>query len=166
MEIGKFMILLQIRHPGKMAGMSRTIAYTLRLPLVLLLAVFGTACGNSDTFTGPDAPTPTLITEPTFAGVLNRNGAATYAFGVSTPGTITATLTSLSPENAVIGFALGTWNSRTELCQIVLANDNAVSGKVIVGSAQTSDNYCVRTFDIGKITDAEPASFEVVVSHF
>lgn len=162
MGTGKLVILLQIGHPGKMAGMSRTIACT----LLLLLGLVAAGCGDKNTVTGPNAPTPTLITEPTFAGVLNRNGAATYAFGVSTPGTITATLTSLSPENAVVGLALGTWNNTTELCQIVLTNDNAVSGKVIVGSAQASANYCVRTFDVGKITDAEPASFEIVVSHF
>ena len=138
--------------------MSRPITST----LVLLFALAAAGCGE-DLVTGPSAPDPTQITEPTFSGVLNRNGAATFPF-IANTGSISAKISALSPEDAVIGAAMGTWSATTESCQIVLANDNASQGKVLVGSAQASNNYCVRVYDVGKVTD--PVAFDVVITHF
>ena len=59
---------------------------------------------------------------------------------------------------------MGTWSATTETCQIVLANDNASQGRVLVGSAQASNNYCVRVYDVGKLTRA--AGYQITLIHF
>ncbi len=144
-----------------MAGMSGSNILTFCL---LFPALLTAGCGSTnDTIANPNAPTPVAVSEPLFTGLLSRNGAATYPF-VANTGSITVTLSGVDPDTTVIGFALGTWNQSTELCQIVLANDNAIKGKVIIGTAQNSSAYCVRVFDVGKVTD--PTTYEVAISHF
>ena len=134
----------------------------LLLPLVLFAAA---ACNKADEPTSPTAPTTAVtITEPTVTGTLTRNGALTYAF-VANTGTITASITALTPEDAVVGLALGEWNNTTELCQLRLTSDAAAKGKLLVGSAQTSALYCVRIYDAsGQLT--APVAFDISVVHF
>jgi hypothetical protein len=156
------MILLQI--PRKMIGMSRSI-FSRSLPALLLpLALLSAGCSDNDNGTdNPTAPTPTTVTE-SVSGSVARNGAVTRPF-VANTGSITATLTTVTPDTAVIGFALGEWNATTELCQLKLTNDAATQGKVLLGSAQVTANYCVRVYDAtGQL--AAPVSFEVTLLHF
>ena len=120
------------------------------------------ACGNdAPTPTSPTpAPRPTLT--ETFAGELNRNSAATHTFVAQAPGVVTATLDTLAPEDtAAIGLSLGTWNGSA--CQIVIANDNAAQGAVVIGAASSAGNLCVRVYDVGKV--ATLASYQLTVVH-
>lgn len=127
---------------------------------VLIIMLIAAACGDNP-FDIPTQPTPTNVTE-TFAGTLNPNGAATHSFTVQTAGTLTATLMTVSPDSTIaIGLSLGTWNGA--VCQIVLANDRALQGTVITGTASSFGNLCVRVYDVGNIT--EPTSYEVQVVH-
>ncbi len=104
-----------------------------------------------------------VITE-TFQGTLNINGAITHPFVVGTPGGVTATLVTVSPNVDVpVGMSIGTWNQTTQSCQIVIANDLALPGRVLVGTAQTSGAFCVRMYDVGRLT--ESSDYEVSVSH-
>jgi hypothetical protein len=129
--------------------------------LAIVMAALAAACGDNGKPTTPTTPTPTTATV-TFSGTITPNGAATHVFTATASGTVTATLTSVGPDTAVrIGFALGTWNGA--LCQVVLANDNAVQGAVITGGLSSSGNLCVRIYDIGTLT--EPATYEVQVVH-
>lgn len=127
---------------------------------LLVLATLGfAACDNTpdDTVT-PTTPT-TTVTE-TFTGTINPNGAATHSFIVSAGGTVTATLTTITPEDSVAGLSLGTWNG--VICQIVLANDNAVLGNVVPGTASSLGTLCVRINDTGKLTGATDYTITVV----
>lgn len=132
--------------------------------LVALALVATTAgCGSdSDTDTGT-SPGPTVLNE-TFAGDnLNPNGARVHPFAVQAPGTVSATLTTLEPDTAVlIGLALGTWNGLA--CNVTIANDSASQGTVVVGTASSAGNLCVRIFDNGHLT--QPANYVVTVAHF
>ncbi len=138
------------------------------LPLLALMPVLLlTGCGSDST---PTAPTTTVTTvTEAFEGTLQRNAALTHAFIVGTPGTVTVSLSSVTSEHydsaspTVIGFSLGTWNTTTELCQVVLANDQAIAGRIIVGTAQNSGAFCVRVYDVGRIT--EPTSYTLTVVH-
>ena len=56
----------------------------------------------------------------------------------------------------------GTWNGVT--CQIVIANDNATSGASATGNATATGNYCVRVYDVGKLTQS--VGYQVTVTHF
>jgi hypothetical protein len=129
--------------------------------LVVAVALGFWACG-SNTTTTPTTPTTPQTTTETFDGTLNPNGAKTFPFTVLAAGTVTATLTTVSPDATVaVGLALGTWNGTA--CQIVLANDNAIQGAVVIGSASTAGNLCTRVYDVGNLTDV--ASFVVTVEH-
>ena len=77
---------------------------------------------------------------------------------------MTATLTTLGPDNTlVMGMALGTWNGTT--CQIVLANDTATQGTIITGGVSSFGSLCVRAYDVGNITAAQPFTYEITVVH-
>ena len=131
--------------------------------LLLAGALVATGCSNK-TSTPTSPSTPTVVTEPVFSGTLARNGAATYPF-VANTGTITATLTTLTPEGSVVTLALGEWNATTLSCQLRITADDAAQGKVLIGSAQLSQNYCVRIADAtGQL--AAPATYAITVSHF
>jgi hypothetical protein len=125
----------------------------------VLLATAG--CGNDTAPPPTTGPTNVTVTE-TFAGSINRNGAATHTFLAQASGSVTVTLNTLSPDTvSAIGLSLGTWNGTA--CQIVIANTNAAATAAIVGVASSAGNLCVFVNDVGKITDS--ASYEVTVVH-
>ena len=134
------------------------------VPHALLLGALlsTTACG--DDAAAPTAPTPTALptVTDTFSGSINRNGAATHTFLAQASGTVTVTLTTLSPEGTeAIGLSLGTWNGTA--CQLVIANTAAAQGAIILGVASSAGNLCVFVQDVGKIAVA--ASYEITVIH-
>jgi len=131
--------------------------------LAAVVATVATGCNNTSAPTAPTTPQVPTVTE-SFASTLTINGAVTHPFIVGTPGTVSATLLTVgSGTDTVVGIALGTWNTTTESCQIIIANDNAVQGRILVGTAQTSGAFCVRVYDVGKLSAA--TSYDVAVTH-
>ena len=135
--------------------MSRSIR---RWALTSIVALATVACGGA-IVTPPTSPTPVPQIE-VFSGTLTRNGAATHTFTSQAGGTVTASLTSISPD-AVVGLSLGTWNGLA--CQVVIANDAAVLNTVVTGTVSAIGNLCVRVYDVGQF--AEPTSYEVQILH-
>lgn len=134
------------------------------LVLALLAASVVAGCDNTSTPTSATGASVAVITE-SFTGTLTKNGAITHPFVVGTPGNVTATLVSLNPDNtALIGMALGAWNTQTETCQLIITNDSAPQGRVIIGTAQNAGAFCVRAYDVGKFT--APTDYEIQVTHF
>ncbi len=134
---------------------------SLKLLVVAAALGFCAACSNTTPTTA--TTTPTTSTE-TFSGNLNPNGAQTFSFNVAAAGTMTATLTTLSPDSALpVGLALGTWNTSTLACQIVIANDKLTQGQAVLGSASAAGTLCVRVYDVGNLTAVE--SFVITVVH-
>jgi len=126
------------------------------------MALAAWACGDDapQSPASPTDPVPTTVTE-TFSGTLTVNGAATFPFS-TLAGTVTANLTSLGPDSTLaISMSLGTWSGT--VCQIVLANDAAVQGSTVVGTASTASSLCVRVLDVGNLV--EPLPFVVTVVH-
>lgn len=128
----------------------------------LALPLAAAACGD-DPVDLPTQPDPITYTE-NYTGTVNRNGAASHSFFTTLPGEVTATLTNLTPDGLTIGFLLGTFNA-TGVCAVQLSNDRAVKSTIIFGSASTAASLCVRIYDVGNITDAEPAAYEITVVH-
>ena len=137
-----------------------------RLALLASLgaALAATGCGNTDTVTvGPAA---TFVAD-TFSGTLTLNGAQTFLFTVSTTGSISAaltTLTSSAPGATVvpIGIALGTWNGAA--CQVVLASDAVLQSSSVPGQVNATGTFCLRVYDaIGTVTP--PESYVITVTH-
>ena len=138
--------------------MYRLVSYALILCAVLSTA----ACGSKASTPTSPTPAPAATVTETFSGTINRNGATTHTFLAQASGAVTATLDTLAPENtSAIGLSLGTWNGSA--CQIVIANDNAAQGAIVVGLASSAGNLCVRVYDVGKIGDL--ASYELTVVH-
>src|SRR5882762_2755763 len=132
-----------------------------RVLTLLFVAAAAASCSTDNSFLTPTPANTTPIFE-TYAGTLTANGAATYSFVVTAAGLVTATLTSVAPDNTIaIGVALGTWNGLT--CQIVLPNDKALQGGGVTGSVNTAGSLCVRVYDVGNVTD--PLTYEVKVQH-
>jgi len=149
-----------MHHPARPGSQGRSVR-ALWVPALLLIALTASACSDNSTPSGPTAPTPTAVTE-TFDGTLTVNGAVTQPFAVGTAGTVVVRLAALEPADAVIGVSIGTWNGVT--CQIVIANDNATSGASATGNATATGNYCVRVYDVGKLTQS--VGYQVTVTHF
>ena len=140
--------------------MRRVIARYLIVPA--LFALTSAACGDNLSTTTPTDSTPVTPTTDIFPGAINPNGASTHTFSTARSGAITATLSTLSPDNTVtVGLSLGTWNG--ESCQTVIARDTAVMGNSIVGTASSAGSFCVRVYDVGKLV--ESTSYEVQVVH-
>ena len=149
-----------MHHPA-CPGFRDRFARALWVPAVLLAALAASGCSDNSAPSGPTGPPPTAITE-TFDGTLTVNGAVTQPFVVGTAGTVVVRLAALEPADAVIGVSIGTWNGVT--CQIVIANDNATSGASATGNATSTGNYCVRVYDVGKLTRA--AGYQITLIHF
>ena len=125
----------------------------------LLLGTLGASACSGSVATAPT--TAATATIDTFSGTLTKTGAATYAFATGSGG-VTATVTTISPDSAVvIGISMGVWNGST--CQVVLSNDNATQGTVVVGNATTAGNLCIRVYDVGLVV--QPEAYRIDVSH-
>ncbi len=132
------------------------------LRALLLLAPLAAACGDDDVSNLPSVPTPVAVTEQ-FPGDLNPNGGHTHPFVVLQTGAVSAKLTALSPDDTLtVGLSLGTWNGVT--CQIIIANDAATLNSTAIGTAQQTGQFCVRIYDIGKLTSS--INYQIDVTHF
>jgi hypothetical protein len=111
--------------------------------------------------TAPSTPEPIVVAE-TFQGTLSVNGARTHSFTVDRAGDVTARLTILSDQAAIVGLGLGSWNGAT--CAIVLANDAATIGSSLAGTAEATGDFCTRISDIGLLVTN--VDYIIDVSHF
>ena len=140
--------------------MRRSIPRYLILPA--LFALTSAACGDNLTTTTPTDTTTTTPVTDTFPGSINPNGGATHTFAAARSGSVTATLSALTPDSTVtVGLSLGTWNG--ESCQTVIARDSTVVGNSIVGTGSASGSFCIRVYDVGKLTAS--TSYDVQVIH-
>jgi hypothetical protein len=129
--------------------------------LLLTAAVFVAGCDNEIDNPSPTEPPPT--TTDTFSGSINVNGAMTHTFQVAVAGRVTATLTEVTPDPAIaVGFALGTWNASSSICQQAIPNDNAVQGQILSANASSGGTLCARIYDTGKLTGTLNYTISVV----
>jgi len=130
------------------------------LVLAATMAVGG--CDNDLDPTTPTEPAPT--TTETFTGTINVNGAAVHTVNIAAAGTVTATLTEVAPDPAIaVGFALGTWNATTSVCQQIIPNDSAIQGQILTGNVSGPGQLCARIYDTGKLTAT--INYSISVTH-
>jgi len=125
----------------------------------LVAAAMATACGGVGDLP-TDAPTITPTTE-NFTGTIEKNGAALFTFSEIASGSITATLTTFSPQADIsLSFSIGTWDGSA--CSVGVSNDAAVANSTLTGEAAPG-SFCVRVSDSGgKVTDKETVNVTVV----
>jgi len=137
------------------------------LSLLIPVSVMAmSACANpfSDLLGGnPSSPSNNSPTTDTFSGSLAPGGAAVFGFSVATAGTVSVTLTTVSPATTA-PLALGVGPSSNGSCTIA----NSTSGVTAAGSpqlstAQNAGNYCVKVSDPGSL--ATTSTVTVTVTH-
>jgi hypothetical protein len=132
---------------------------------VIAASLLTIACENENVVDVPTNPTlPTQITE-NFTGSIARNGASAHPFVAQQSGSVTAVLSSLTPDSSVqVGFALGTWNSGSA-CQVTIANDRATQGTVVTGTVTGNGSLCVRIYDSTGTLSNSAANYQIDVTH-
>lgn len=137
---------------------------TLLLVPLLCAALLASACNSNNPFLAqPTATGPATQITDNFPGTLTVNGGVTFPFSVQQTGTITATLTALSPDSSVtVGLLMGTWNGTS--CAVSIVNDAATVNATVTGNATGTGNFCVRVYDVGKLS--APTDFNVSIVHY
>jgi len=125
-------------------------------------ALAATAAAGCETTTSPppeEQPDPTTFS---LSGTITLNGATTHHFPTGA-GEIDVRLKVLAPaDNVVIGMALGIWTGTT--CDLRIADDNAVFNALLIGSATAAGEFCVRMYDVGKLSDV--SDYTIDITHF
>jgi hypothetical protein len=137
------------------------------------------AAGCGDTPTTPGETLAPVSVSESFSDSLNPNGGRTHPFLIERAGEVTTVLSSVTPHTetatdaetgtvtvteiaTVLGLSLGTWNG--QVCQIILANDNATNGITLTGSATAVGSFCVRVYDVGKLK--KNVDYTVTIVHY
>lgn len=136
-------------------------AFPGRLVIVLIAGLFVTACDNGELPTPPSNPT---FTE-TFTGSITRNGAQVHPFVATAAGTVTATITAVSPpDSPLFGFSMGTFDPVTGVCTASVINQNATLSAVHSGIVVGISSLCLHLFDAsGTIPADTPVNYTVTV---
>jgi hypothetical protein len=143
------------------------VRWTRRLTLVALTVAAAMAASACEDVKDPFdlSATPVTYTE-TFSGTLAPGGSATHPFVVTVSGTVTLTLTAVTPDSALtLGFDIGTWDGTT--CNPIFGTGfrNAVQTNSFAGSAIVG-NFCARVYDGDtKIPVDTTASYTITVLH-
>jgi hypothetical protein len=129
------------------------------LSLVALAAVAAAGCETST------SPPPPPVVDPevkSFSGTIALNAATTHHFATG-PGEISVRLQVLAPVQTVtIGMAMGLWTGTS--CNVVIADDQAIFNALLIGTANEAREFCVRMYDVGKLTDV--TEYTIEVKHF
>jgi ABC-type transport system substrate-binding protein len=138
----------------------RYIAF-LSIASVLALTTGGCAATAASPTTAPTAATTT----DTFSGSVGQLGSDGHQFSVSVNGTVTVTLTALTPLTTMaLGVGVGTWDGTA--CGVAISkNDNARTGVAALNGTAVAGNYCVLVYDSGNISDGLSESYTVQVAH-
>jgi hypothetical protein len=107
------------------------------------------SCGGSDAT--PTTPTTPVTVTDVFTGTLAATASMSFPFAITTQGTITATLTTFSPQTTItMGFGLG--QPVSGVCTLISGaySEAAKMGYVLSGTI-TAGSYCVVLYDIGNM---------------
>jgi len=135
-----------------------------RLLVGAALAVAG-ACGATTTPTTPTTPSAPANTTDTFQGTLGQTGSINHIFAVAANGTVTVSLTTVTPLSTMsLGVAVSTSDGTSCLTPIT-QNSDARAGSVALTGTATTGNYCVRVYDSGNIPPSTDVSYTLQIVH-
>jgi len=127
--------------------------------IAVSLAALAGACGGSSTTT-PTTPAPPITTE-TLTGTIQAGGVAFHTFTITQQGTLTATLTSLSPQTTItMGLGIGTLSGTA--CSLLSTNETTKVGTVLSGTIAVGA-YCVQIYDIGNVQGSD--DYTITLAH-
>jgi hypothetical protein len=126
----------------------------------LLAVVLSIGCGWFDNPSEPDTVAPA----ETFSGTLAPQGANVFTFTVKQAGTVSVTLTNLTPASTVgLGLGTPTGSGNTTNCVLSTFTNDATAGAApqITTTGQPG-SLCVRVYDAGKVTASVAFTINVV----
>ena len=130
----------------------------IRGTLLVPIAAAAIGCGTE---TVPTAPT--LETSFTYTTSVTPNGAVARTFSTYETGSITATLTSVTPA-VTLGLGIGIPRSDGGGCLLTTSAEvTSSSTPQLVLRADSASTYCLKVYDVGRVT--ERAEFSVTVTH-
>jgi hypothetical protein len=130
-----------------------------RLTAVALAFVLA-SCGGSSSTT--PTPTPTPVTD-VFNGTMAAGGSTYFPFTVTTAGTITSTLLTLTPQTTItMGFGIGQLSIGVCTPLTGAYTESAKMGQAFSGTIGPG-NYCVLLYDVGNIQGSD--DFVISVMH-
>lgn len=132
-----------------------------RTALALALLAGLAAC-SSDTST-PVSPTTIPPTSFTYATTFTVNGAVTRTFDMISPGTVTMTLTSVTPDVA-LGIGVGIPRATGSGCNLTRSAVVRAGSTPQLSLAAEPGLWCVRVWDPGTVT-GDRVSFSMSVKH-
>ena len=142
--------------------MRRLVQMTVAASVAVVMSSVA-ACGGSSS--SPSVTTnPTLVND-VFNGVVQVGGTNVSNFTVTTPGTLSITLTSTSPQTTLfMGLGVGTPNGSGGCTYIQTTQGQASTTTAqLSGSVTASGQYCVAIGDVGNA--AGPITYSITVSH-
>jgi len=128
---------------------------------ILATAIALAGCGDTPS---PTAASPVTTTE-TFSSTVVKGGSAVHSFSVSATGSVTVTLTSVSPLSTMsLGVGIGTWDGTT--CGTSMStNTDARSGATALTGTAATGSYCVRVYDSGNVPTDWTVEYTIEVVH-
>ncbi len=136
-----------------------------QMSIALAIAVSAAACGGSSDTQSVIAPSGTVVTE-TFTGVVQVGQQSVNPFNVTTPGTLSVTLVSTSPQTTLtMGLGVGNPGAGGICSFISGGTTTAIAGSTaqLSGTLAASGAYCVSVVDVGNA--AGPITYTVTVAH-
>jgi hypothetical protein len=139
---------------------------TLSTLVALVVALAGAACSDTVAPTTPSTA-PSTATE-VYTGTMTPGGSGFFAFRVTSPGSVSITLASLTASSTGTTLAsalqIGIGVPAGEICEVAASVTAAPSLTAQLTRAVSADVYCVRLSDLGSNLTV-PASFGVRVVH-
>ncbi len=136
-----------------------------QISVAAAIAFTAVACGGSSDPVSVVAPSGTVVTE-TFTGVVQVNQQSSNTFNITTPGTLSVTLVSTSPQTTLM-MGLGIGNPGTGgVCSFISGGTTTTAAGAtaqLSGTIPVSGAYCVAVADIGNA--AGPITYTVTVAH-
>ena len=98
-----------------------------------------------------------------FSSILTTQGSASRTVAASRTGMLSATLTSATPPNLMVGLGLGIPRSDGSGCHLTTALNTLTSASAIVSSAVDAGDFCVKLYDPGSLPSN--VNFTLATSH-
>jgi hypothetical protein len=144
----------------------RRLRYIIVGATLTLAATGAAACGGSSSTSNIAAPTGTVVTE-TFTGTVQQSATNVHSFMVTTPGSISITLTSAGPPPTItMGLGIGNPDASGNCIFLSGGTTQAIASTTtpqLSGNLTSSGAYCVAIGDIGNA--AGPITYTIAVSH-
>ncbi|HXD74618.1 MAG TPA: hypothetical protein VN628_12810 [Vicinamibacterales bacterium] len=131
---------------------------------LILLALAAAACGGSTSAPSTVAANAT-VSNDVFTGVVQVGGLDVHNFTVTTPGTVSVTMTAAGPPPTItMGIGIGNPNGAGG-CTFISTTQLPASTTTpqLSGTLTASGPYCVGIGDVGNA--AGPITYSVTVSH-